>query len=136
MIFVSLTSKIILLKVQSAHINFEISRSNSKQNSKFDPKFDFSGLVDSFAISDKPIEQIEKVMNVSNPELYALSSDTSLELITTTVIEIQGYLCISCFHFKTVAMVTTVGQKCGHGSKFVCLGVINVCTNFHACTPK
>ena len=95
MIFVSLTSKIILLKVQSAHTNFENSRSNSKRNSKFDPKFDLSDLVDSFAISDKPIEQIENVINVSNPEFYALSSHTSLELITTTVIEIQGYLCIS-----------------------------------------
>ena len=52
-------------------------------------------IVDLFAISDKPIEQIENVINVSNPECYALSSDTSLELITTTVIEIQGYLCIS-----------------------------------------
>ena len=43
---------------------------------------------------------------------------------------------IICFHFKTVPMVTTVGQKCDHGSKFVCLGVINVCTFFHAFTPK
>ena len=49
-------SQIDPLKVQSAHTNFEISRSNSKRNSKFDPKFDLSDLVDSFAISDKPIE--------------------------------------------------------------------------------
>ena len=95
LIFVSLTSKIILFKVQSAHTNFEISRSNSKRNSKFDPKFDLSDLVDASAISDKPIQQIESVINVSNPEFYALSSHTSLELITTTVIEIQAYLCIS-----------------------------------------
>ena len=94
-IFVSLALKILLFKVQSAHTNFENSRSNSKRNSKFDPRFDLSDLVDSFAISDNPIEQIENVINVSSPAFYALSSDTSLELITTTVIEIHGYLCIS-----------------------------------------
>ena len=62
-----------------------------KRNSKFDPKFGLSDLVDSFAISDKPIEQIENVINVSNPECYALSSDTSFELITRILIEIHGY---------------------------------------------
>ena len=86
--FVSLTLKIILLWVQSAHTNFENSRSNSNLISKFDPKFDLSDPVDSFVISDN-------VINASYPELYALSCDNSLELITTTVIEMQGYLCIS-----------------------------------------
>ena len=66
-IFVSLTSKIILFKVQSAHTNFENSRSNSKRSSNFNPTFDLSDLVGSFAISDKPIDQIENVINVSNP---------------------------------------------------------------------
>ena len=78
---------------------FENSRSNSKRNSRFGPKFDSSDLVDSFAISNKPIEQIENVINVSNPECSTLSSDTSVELITTTAIEIQGYLCNHMFSF-------------------------------------
>ena len=56
-------TKIILLEV-NAHTNFESSRSNSKLNSKFNPKSDLSDLIYSFAIIDKPIEQIENLMRV------------------------------------------------------------------------
>ena len=53
-IFGGPTSKNIPLEAPSPHAKFESSRSNSNEDSKFDPKFDLSDMVHSLAISNKP----------------------------------------------------------------------------------
>ena len=83
------------LEIQSVHTSFESSSSNSEKKYEFGDKFDLSDTIDSFAISDKPTEQIDNVINVSHPKLYALSIDGSFEFIRITkLLKIQGYLCI------------------------------------------
>ena len=60
---------------------FESPGSNSNASSKCDPKFDLSDITHSLAISKKLIERIDDVINVSNPEVCALSIGSGLGLI-------------------------------------------------------